>query len=1070
MPSPVGDVLAGTGTLDPAYLTAFMEHVQQAAEVYQDVVAGPPQGMTAEQALRALTRIPSHRLTAVLTRDERDRLLHTAHGWEVEDRRTGSNEQHTPLAGSSRRRTPQTPAADQAEAELVDTGHPGRHLSEELDEEFAAVAVLDHTTSSSLQQIETATGDFVSVRLAGSDESLRDTPRSLRDATADMSRHDAQTSSRPNTPASNSVAGRREQPPSPHAFLDTPRGRATTPQPADTSTTGPTTTTPEGLTGLWQRGEEPVAFLRDAVDTAVKQTAGRAGIGMDAFTADPNVLNCVSLMEALLERLHPAEIHAALPGRHAIRPATTVDDSAAGSHRAEDRLVPGGTWMPVSTVDQIITALHQAGRGSTALLLEQGRDDIGHALLYAHIGTDPATGLPHIVRVDPQASNTVEALNDQARRWIRAGRGTRMTVIDPTGRAVDIAALPVQPQSSAPAQSLVDAPTSHHYGMLGMELETEFPVSSDSKESLMSTRTLQLVADEDLNGRSIVEITSRPMRVHSRETAGFSANEVFADVAVVLNRLSSLSSEEGRSLSDVFPESEGFRVAEGVDATVFGNDDPPDVAEKLSIHFTAGVPLTGLHAFLEFTRKEGRAREVVPVIRKSMANLDHGIKFGSKVGLEYLQQHRGRGESRTTAMESRMLSGFTALVYTHLAAVLRYYYVEVTEVDSEVVAKNFTPILSRNPLSAIREALPPRVNEYLKNKAEYIRRDMEDHFTEFNRAVAFVLRNKYKQQNPNLTLLDLVPHAPDTIQPLTHYVRDALDPEYGTIVSPDNTFGTMTTFEKLDNSGAGIPLVLLEIRFFGADPKPDLQTVRQYYDKIASRLSDLYDQEALFQSRNRSTQPLPVGESNTVPDPYIGRVEIENSRTNRLNREVLQTKLDELPAGDPRRIRIQNVLDTHQPRTDTAPQEDAATGATPPSQERTTGAPASASTTTSPRLDTAEPASTQVQATTPQNPVHDPVQPFRQGPESHRYLLDTSMLPPTGTPEYTEYVKAGAALLSAPAEQKTQPIVSIAPEHRTDPQAANRAIEFINAVVHLPHTPTTIQFDLGKDTTINICE
>ncbi|WP_431955234.1 hypothetical protein, partial [Actinacidiphila sp. bgisy167] len=72
MPSPVGDVLTGIGTLDPADLTAFMAHVQQAAKVYQDVVARPPQGMTAEQALRALTRIPSHRLTAGLTRAERD--------------------------------------------------------------------------------------------------------------------------------------------------------------------------------------------------------------------------------------------------------------------------------------------------------------------------------------------------------------------------------------------------------------------------------------------------------------------------------------------------------------------------------------------------------------------------------------------------------------------------------------------------------------------------------------------------------------------------------------------------------------------------------------------------------------------------------------------------------------------------------------------------------------------------------------------------------------------------------------------------------------------------------------
>ncbi|WP_431955074.1 hypothetical protein, partial [Actinacidiphila sp. bgisy167] len=60
----------------------------------------------------------------------------------------GSNEQYTPLAGSSRQRTPQTPAAEKAEAELVDTSHPGRQLSEELDEEFTADSVLGHTTSS----------------------------------------------------------------------------------------------------------------------------------------------------------------------------------------------------------------------------------------------------------------------------------------------------------------------------------------------------------------------------------------------------------------------------------------------------------------------------------------------------------------------------------------------------------------------------------------------------------------------------------------------------------------------------------------------------------------------------------------------------------------------------------------------------------------------------------------------------------------------------------------------------------------------------------------------------------
>ncbi|WP_431955238.1 hypothetical protein, partial [Actinacidiphila sp. bgisy167] len=113
-------------------------------------------------------------------------------------------------------------------------------------------------------------------------------------------------------------------------------------------------------------------------------------------------------------------------------------------------------------------------------------------------------------------------------------------------------------------------------------------------------------------------------------------------------------------------------------------------------------------------------------------------------------------------------------------------------------------------------------------------------------------------------------------------------------------------------------------------------------------------------------------------------------------------------------------------------------------------------------------------ATAHEQPESVPVQPLRHGPESHRYLLDTSLLPATGTPEYTQHVTTAAALLrnrpTTPAQQKTPPIVSINPENRTDPQATTRAIEYINAITHLPHTPTTIQFDLGNNTTINICQ
>ncbi|NED16762.1 hypothetical protein G3I31_00965 [Streptomyces sp. SID9913] len=282
-------------------------------------------------------------------------------------------------------------------------------------------------------------------------------------------------------------AHEREQAPVARAFLDTPRSQTLPPHPV--STTSPTTAV---RTLPWQRSDEPVAFLHAAVDAAVQQAAAQAGTTRDAFTADPGVLNGVSLMEAVLAQMYPvAGTHnTARPGPHVIRPSTTVDDLAAGSLRAEDRLVPGGTWTPVPTVDQIVRALHEAGRGSTVLLLEegQGSEDIGHALLYAHIGTHP-DGRTHIVRVDPQEPRPVETLHDQAQEQIPAGRGTRVIVIAPTGRAVDLTSLSARTESATPGQALADkgkgrAPDNDVPAMVGIPTDSEGRPLSDFTAAL----------------------------------------------------------------------------------------------------------------------------------------------------------------------------------------------------------------------------------------------------------------------------------------------------------------------------------------------------------------------------------------------------------------------------------------------------------------------------------------------------------------------------------------------------------------------------------------------------------
>ncbi|MER5601668.1 hypothetical protein [Streptomyces sp. NPDC002265] len=573
----------------------------------------------------------------------------------------------------------------------------------------------------------------------------------------------------------------------------------------------------------------------------------------------PTLENCVELAEAVLHGLFPA----------GIRPATALDDRHVTSDRPEHRLAYGGTSTPVASMQDIVGPLGQAPVGSVAVLLEQKANNLGHVSLYMNLGTEITTGQPKIAHIDPQRIPTPyveiyeEPTTDEifqttrqpqtlpGHRPIRAGRGTRMIIIDGTrrtidgsGLATDTAALLLPPQSDHPAQVQLSAPTSTGYGMLGMELETDFQVLTNVKE-LASSSSLRLVADLAPDGRKIVEIATEPMRVHSKETAGRDRDEVFSAAEQILLKLSNIPSGRQQRLSEVFPEADGF-TATAPDAVVVGKKDPQWSEEKLSIHFTAGVPLSGLLEFLSLTEKTGRARTVNPVVRIAMNNLKHGLEFGSRTGIEFVdfvKEVEGFPEGdRFLNNEANILAGYTALVYTHLAAALRHYYADATNPEQEAVRKNFTPVVSRTWPSTICASFSSRIRDYLILKSNDIVRAMEDHFAALNRAASFVLNAKIEKLE-NQSLIDVLPIA-DEGQTLREYLDDALNPaRESEPINPEEAFDGVTSFREIDRTGAGIDLILLELRFFGAESRPELRNVRKYYEQIASHLRLLYDRE-----------------------------------------------------------------------------------------------------------------------------------------------------------------------------------------------------------------------------------
>lgn len=630
-----------------------------------------------------------------------------------------------------------------------------------------------------------------------------------------------------------------------------------------------------GAVAVWHGGGRAVENLGRAAGAAVGVAAARAGVEEGTSPAE---INCVLLVEALLERLYPV---VGSGGRvpsagRTIRPGATVDDLGVGSRGVLDSLVPGGWWSPVASMDQIVAALGEAGPGSAAVLVEQGGGEIGHALLYAHAGADGETGRPRIMRVDPQASRPVEMVTGVLPRWVWAGRGTRMAVIDPSGQSVDPATLPAEPQSASLAQALVDAPTSHGYGMIGMELETDY-MSLGHKEDLASSAELNLVMDRSLDGRSIIEIVTEPVRVLAGEAAGREADEVFGAVQRLLERLGEVPSGQKARLSHVLPEDDEYTVMDRA-GTVVGKGNSHGAEEKLAVHFTVGVPLAGLREFLVYLERAGRARTVQPVIRIAMNNLAHGLRLGDLVKEDFLESLDRTGpelvEDAGLAADADTLAGHMALVYTHLTAFLRASYAaETTSRTDLAVTKNFTPVLSCTWLSTVLLALGDRPKNYLASNAGNLISAMERHFVQSNRAAAVVLGKKFIG-SPQETFIDVF--SDDAGNTLRSYLGDALDPAYAYgAIDPDKAFRKVTSFPEMDRTGIGVDLVLLELRFFGPEARPDLDTARGYFEEIAARLRVLYDRER----DSWAGAPVPSGDTHqasanptpgTLPEAAVG--------------------------------------------------------------------------------------------------------------------------------------------------------------------------------------------------------
>ncbi|WP_431955149.1 hypothetical protein [Actinacidiphila sp. bgisy167] len=1155
----MGDVLTGTGTLDLADLAAFVAHVHQAAEVYRDVAARPPQGMTAEQALRALTRIPSHRLTTGLTRDERDRLLHTAHRSApiAADERhlTVENETGVARGPGLDRHVDTTPhieerpqaTAGTATSRLFDAPHHATH--------GAAAAgtgrerrVLDRD---GILEVAVTVRGMVLERLhhradgrqANVEEWCVTVAAALRDQVyAPAPELPGSTGIHPGSTVDDLEVGtgRASQRLAPGGARWTPVGDWDVIHTALGDTTlglGPGSMAlvmsrtpngsafgPDGRLSLGREGHVSVAYHpryegQDQgavwIEIAPDEQAFGAGNATPGIrilhrTPDAPLLQAQALIIDPSGQVVP---HVLTPFQPSTSTTYTLPDPSTNPRYAS----PTQSGSPSQHRGQARSAAHPYPSGSRHASPPgkslRGQNSTQVSSTQVSRGPSQNVSGP---QVPPAAWTVIQGLH-QMQAATPETQGTRLSA----SLGTDLFGL-LHPAPVPYMLTDLETGEPYDYSRLNsdewvyflnamdmrdedsqpedMDPEAWGPVGTNSYSHRRSTRVwtsasnAPLLSSPEVSTPAVVHAIwfGDPLREHGR-TAGFWHN--YGEAALrhwgeaVFVLWTDISRDDIAGVRDL-----SHRPLEEWQAQIW---EMVQWAKRsrialVNVHevFNVSRPMQ-LHAefMTEMVKQTGSGWAAASdILRLEIMTMGGMYSDGDNVieSLDALQQVTSSRQGYAVGkMEGGFMNSAFAAHAHHpffrmMMRIIKEKY-EMSQIGLFPRTETATPaamytmgrgIVRRNsvmfrtgPYSYVGmrqllgweslDDIPTLGGVTLRSDNSWIapapsvQRDFTaqqtTHFTA--RVVQTLVRGLYNRQGD----LDLVHTAPTvTRHPSPDLIWQAA---LGYIASRQDlrTLVRGVTRTRLDPRGqTHITLPpAAEALIQPRTGRPPIGDAGGWW------LGDQSQAITLLPLTPRSATTTSESHPPTISSPFLGQALTENAHTDNLNRALLQRRLEQLPTDDPRRTRVQNALNTHRPQPSSAAQATSAGHedepdrlTTPTAHERRTGL-----------------------ATGPLEV--QPVQPLREDPESHRYLLDTRLLPATGTPEYTEHAEAAAATLrdpdTAPGLQATPPLVAIAPESQTDPLSTIHATYFLRAIVQLPHTRiTTIQLDFGH-THVNIC-
>ena len=371
----------------------------------------------------------------------------------------------------------------------------------------------------------------------------------------------------------------------------------------------------------------------------------------------------------------------------------------------------------------------------------------------------------------------------------------------------------------------------------------KFDVGSDSGNA--SKGTFKLIAESSVGGGFRVEMVTPPMTMLYGEKGWVDKKAVFAAIDDIVARIEAIPLGGSRSITDMFPASEGFQVHPG-SANVEIQRTLGKVWPNLYVQHTVGVPLEAVFPFLRWVAEQPLQHPDVPIRAAAMRILQDGLDFGVEIA-EMFHGDDVSNELRRPGL-ARIVAGYiTAMYFTPGAARIHLHE------RKDVLIKHYLLAASRNHPFHLRRELPVEVQLFLETYAPQIR----DRFVKFYTArnPAFVARLVQASDEDAFDLLDS-PQL-DAGHSVGESIDNALLSHPPKVINPEEALGIGTWMGEPDSyrGRLGDPvLMLLEMRAFGEyNPRDRVGFVRDY-ERLETKLRQLHREILRFRAADAQAE------------------------------------------------------------------------------------------------------------------------------------------------------------------------------------------------------------------------